>query len=197
MQSQYKVIANRDYEVVYTDGEFLSKCCILIFKTHNKKNYVYTQDGLTNRFCAYRKITPSSFSTIPVMHKNFTVKLHIETKEDMRKLINQGYEIYAFTSAKQYGKVLADYFIENKDLYKITKTDEELYNEFVYAPRCEYTGSPAEDTHKEVMDDMLNAVEYWEANKDKMPKQVKYNDMFKENFEDIFGYKLKDVVVKG
>jgi hypothetical protein len=189
MQSQYKVIANRDYEVVYTDGEFLSKCCMLIFKDHNKKKYVYTQDGLTNRFCAYRKMTPSSFSSIPVMPKTLPVELHIETKEDMRKLINQGYEIYAFTSAKQYGKVLADYFIENKDLYQITKTDEELYNEFVYVPRCEHTGSPAEDTHNKVTDDMLNAVEYWEANKDKMPKQVKYKDMK----IDIFGDKLKDV----
>jgi len=218
MTSKYRVIANKDHEVVYTDGEFLGKCNILIFKTESetaddfvrstrplagihsskdmsrkaivealaeqaliteklregKKTYVYTNSLANSKeFILFRKMCSDSFGLTPDVPNSVPTSLTIDDKEDMRELINQGYEVYAFTSYKQYAKTLADYFIAAKEMYGIEKNDEEIYNELVYAKPFERLEEPAKEITEEALNDLARAKEFWEKNEPQIEEILK------------------------
>jgi len=187
--TQYKVIAHKEDEVMYTDGAFLSKCSILIFKKENKsiknllrsmdamkiktideckdekelkeliesisvglmekakvdkeiedelRTFVYTSDMThPNIFKIFQKIGANTFKANPEISEGIPKTIELNNSEDMKNLIQDGYEVIAFTNMKQYQKVLADYFIENKEMYGIDKTAEEIYNEMIHTPKVE------------------------------------------------------------
>lgn len=112
------------------------------YRRINARKYIFMQDFDDKRkFKVYRVSTPRSFSSKPELPSDIPPVIEINSKEDMKNLINSGYEVLAFTSYKQYGKVIADYLISNADMYGIKKTAYELYEEWVH-PKKENTTAP-------------------------------------------------------
>ena len=203
--SQYKIVAHKEGEVLYNDSEFLSKCSILIFKTEsylndkNKIKYVYMEDVLgSKKFSLYVKITQEVFQSYPNIKNipEYILKeICIMTKDDMKKLIDDGYEVYAFTSGRQYQKALAEYFIQYKHMYGpilSNKTDEEIYNEFLFSPKC----VKDEISAKELTETVLTKFDEVEEGIDKcqvlkVQKMNKFNPLVDEEIYNEFPFSPK------
>lgn len=61
------------------------------------------------------------------LQKSNGANLHIRNAEDLKKLIQEGYEVHCFNNPKQYKKRLVEYFVEHRVLYMIKKTPDEIY----------------------------------------------------------------------
>lgn len=160
METQYKVIINKPDEVFYNDGNFLDKCQLLIFKPDSKTSFkfMYLQDFKNkNEFSIYKRIPENSFSSIPDVPSYIERTLEIYSQEDMKRLLSSGYEVFAFTSYQQYGKIVAEYLIENKELYKIEKSDIDIFNEWVHPQKMERCPPQDISILEEVWDDLEKA----------------------------------------
>ena len=97
------------------------------------KKYIWFEDiahmgpAAIRQFRVFQKIEPASFSPSPMLPTYMKSEITIKAPEDYTALLEDGYEIYAYDSIQQYKKDLIHYFCEQKELYNITRTDEEIY----------------------------------------------------------------------
>jgi hypothetical protein len=120
--------------------------------------FMYLQDFKNkNEFSIYKRILENSFSSVPDVPSHIERTLEINSPEDMKRLISSGYEVFAFTSYQQYGKVVAEYLIQNKELYKIEKSDIDIFNEWVHPQKMKRYPRQDISILEEVWDDLEKA----------------------------------------
>lgn len=110
--------------------------------------YIWLEDGVYNHrvFNLLTKITPESFTRIPIIPEDERVMIIISSPDDYKMLINDGYDIRMYKSVKQFKKDIALFSVRNKKFYGMSNlSDDEIYFNMMQDKPSEPLNNPHEE----------------------------------------------------